>query len=82
MKQNWHFKFLMTFLISINGLYAQSDSCHLKFKVNGFNGGKIKMIGVYADQNYIADSTMMNDLGEFEFKRKSPFKPGYFYIIP
>ena len=81
MKQNWHFKFLMTFLISINGLYAQSDSCHLKFKVNGFNGGKIKMIGVYADQNYIADSTMMNETGEFEFKRKSPFKPGYFYII-
>lgn len=43
--------------------------------------GKIKLIGVYADQNYIADSTFMNESGEFEFRRKSPFKPGYFYVI-
>lgn len=72
---------LIIFGISVSGLYAQSDSCHLKFKVNGFTGGKIKLIGVYADQNYIADSTFMNESGEFEFRRKSPFKPGYFYVI-
>lgn len=60
---------------------AQTDSCHLRFEIKGGTAGKVKLIGVFADQNYIADSTMMNELGQFEFKRKSPLKPGYFYII-
>lgn len=45
------------------------------------SAGKVTLIGAFADQNYLADSTIANDKGYFEFKRKKPLKPGYFYII-
>ncbi|HEX5625553.1 MAG TPA: DUF4369 domain-containing protein, partial [Saprospiraceae bacterium] len=62
-------------------LAAQKDSCHIRVQIEGFNGGKVKLIGVYADNNYFADSAFVDEQGRFEFKRKSPLKPGYFYII-
>ncbi|MBK7809875.1 MAG: redoxin domain-containing protein [Saprospiraceae bacterium] len=72
------FLFVLTFNLKS---FSQQDSCHLKFEVKGETAGKVKLIGVFADQNYIADSTMIDADGKFEFKRKSPMKPGYFYVI-
>ncbi len=62
-------------------LLAQKDSCHIRFFIEGMPAGKIKLIGAFADQNYLADSTLSDDKGFFEFKRKSPLKPGYFFVI-
>lgn len=62
-------------------LFGQKDSCHIRFFIEGMNGGKVKLIGSFADQNYLADSTIADNSGYFEFKRKSPLKPGYFYVI-
>lgn len=64
-----------------NEVYGQKDSCDIKFYIDGMISGKVKLIGAYADQNYLADSAIANDKGFFEFKRKSPLKPGYFYVI-
>ncbi|MBK7233593.1 MAG: DUF4369 domain-containing protein [Saprospiraceae bacterium] len=72
------FLFVLTFNLKS---FSQQDSCHLKFEVKGETAGKVKLIGVFADQNYIADSTMIDADGKFEFKRKSPMKQGYFYVI-
>ena len=60
---------------------AQTDSCEIKVTIEGFTGGKIKLISVFGDQNFIADSTLMDAKGNFEFKKRSPFKSGYYYII-
>lgn len=75
--------FLLISLLLGSVLYAQplQDSCHLKFQVKGYTGGKVKLIGVYADQNYIADSAMMDAEGKFEIRSRNLLKPGYFYVI-
>lgn len=43
--------------------------------------GKVKFIAVFADQNYILDSTMADANGKFELKSKSAIPGGYFYAI-
>ncbi len=69
-------------VISISqSLFSQKDSCHIKFYIEGMTGGKVKLIGSFADQNYLADSAIVDNRGFFEFKRKSPYKPGYFFVI-
>lgn len=62
-------------------LNAQEDSCQIKFQVKGFNTGKVKFIAVFADQNYILDSAMVDENGNFELRRSSPVPSGYFYAI-
>ncbi len=69
------------FLGILNIGSTQTDSCRIKFYIEGMGAGKIKLIGAFADQNYLADSTFSDANGFFEFKRKSPLKSGYFYAI-
>lgn len=72
--------FIQSFLFG-TALFAQADSCHLKFQIKGFTEGKIKIIGVYADQNYFLDSAFLDKEGKFEIRKKEIIKPGYFYVI-
>ncbi|NOT36334.1 MAG: AhpC/TSA family protein [Saprospiraceae bacterium] len=73
--------FTFVFIFLVSGVFAQVDSCHIRFYIEGINAGKVKLIGSFADQNYLADSTVADKSGYFEFKRKSPLKPGYFFVI-
>ncbi len=72
--------FLFFSFISLN-LTAQQDSCHLQFLAEGYHSGNVKLIGVYGDRNFLQDSAFIDANGQFEFKRKSPLKPGYYYLI-
>ncbi|MBK9719058.1 MAG: redoxin domain-containing protein [Saprospiraceae bacterium] len=73
---------ILSVLLVSQTMMAQTDSCHIQFKVDGMKEGKVKIIGVFADQNYIADSTLITgNEGRFEIKRLHPLKPGYFYVI-
>ncbi len=60
---------------------AQEDSCHVRFQVKGYTGGKVIVIGSLADQNYLADSCLIDANGNFELKRKSPLKKGLFFVV-
>lgn len=74
----------LTFIITLFFLqtsYAQTDSCHISIHAAGYNSGVAKLISIYGDHNFLADSAIIDPTGKFEFKRKSPFKPGYFYVI-
>ncbi|MBK8953986.1 MAG: redoxin domain-containing protein [Saprospiraceae bacterium] len=68
-------------LFLVNGLFAQSDSCHIKFQIEGIQEGKVKFIAVFADQNYIIDSTLADASGKFELRSKTKIPSGYFYAI-
>ncbi|MBV6472271.1 MAG: Thiol-disulfide oxidoreductase ResA [Saprospiraceae bacterium] len=69
-------------LLFLSGIVqAQPDSCHLRFEIKGLQPGKVKFIAVFADQNYIIDSAMADDLGRFGLKRTRPLPTGYFYCI-
>ncbi len=72
--------FLIVLFVAGN-LFSQSDSCVLNFRIEGFHEGKVKFIAVFADQNYIADSTMIEASGNFVLRRKSPLPSGYYYAI-
>ncbi len=73
--------FLVCVLFSFNFLKAQADSCEIKIQVEGYKGGVAKLIGFFGERNYMEDSARVDSLGRFEFKRKSPYKSGYFYVI-
>lgn len=75
------FASIFSILFCAARLFAQTDSCDIRILVEGITPGKVKLIGAFADQNYLADSTMVDEHGVIEFKRKSPLKPGYFYVI-
>ena len=73
--------FLLLILFFAQGLIAQDDSCRILIQAEGYQGGVAKLIGIYGDQNFMEDSAYIDSTGRIEFRRKSPFKPGYFYVI-
>lgn len=75
------FASIFSILFCAAHLEAQTDSCDIRIFVEGIQPGKVKLIGAFADQNYLADSTLVDEHGFIQFKRKSPLKPGYFYLI-
>ncbi len=74
------FGFLICLLFA-GSLFSQADSCVLQFKIEGMKEGKVKFIAVFADQNYVADSTIADASGSFVLRRKSPLPSGYYYAI-
>ena len=75
------YSFLLLVLFLVKSLNAQLDSCHISFQVEGYKGGVAKLIGVYAERNFIEDSAKLDSTGRFELRRKSQLKPGYYYLI-
>lgn len=47
------------------------------------SGGTAKLVGIFADQNFLADSAKVNPDGTFTFQRDSAYLTGlYFVIVP
>jgi thiol-disulfide isomerase/thioredoxin len=68
---------LSTFII-IN-CNAQSE---ITIKMDGYTkGGVAKLIGVFGDQNYLADSAVIDNTGKCVFKNKDTYKTGLFYLL-
>lgn len=47
----------------------------------GINSGTAKMLGVYADQNYLADTTVVANDGTAVFKKAEGYTEGYYYLL-
>ncbi len=71
----------VSFLISQFSTFGQQDTCFIDIQAKGYTSGMARLIGVYADQNYLADSTLVSPEGNFVFKKKSPYKSGLFFVI-
>jgi peroxiredoxin len=63
------------------GLLAQADSCVLDVQATGLPAGKVKLIGMYCEQNYLADSATVDATGHFIIRRKKPLEAGYYYFL-
>lgn len=72
---------LLLFLLGTVCLFSQKDSVEIRCKVEGLKSGTVKLISVFGDQNLFVDSTFSNAQGEFEWIRKKPYHPGYYYLI-
>ncbi|OWY20138.1 DUF5106 domain-containing protein [Sphingobacteriales bacterium UPWRP_1] len=55
----------------------------INITVEGLMSGTAKLVGVYADQNFLADSAKVSPEGSFTFQRDSAYLSGlYFVIVP
>jgi peroxiredoxin len=75
---------LFLFLLLIPFLtHAQvADSTLIEATITGMANGKIRVVGIIGEQNYLADSTVAQD-GRFTLRRSSPLKPGFYtFLIP
>lgn len=71
-------------LFSISFLHAQTepkDSTYIEGFLEGQKSGIARLVGVYGDQNYLADSVMVDEKGHFILKRKSPLKAGFYTLL-
>jgi len=59
------------------------DSTLIEVQIEGIPAGKTRLIGVYGDRNYIADSAVVDATGRFEIRRKSPLLSGFYtFLLP
>lgn len=78
------FIFLAIFALLSSVSFGQTnapDSAVLDMFIKGLPTGKVKLIGMYGDQNYLADSAMVDANGHFTFRRKHPLPSGYYYAL-
>lgn len=62
---------------------AVQDSTFIDAYIEGLTAGPVKVVGIYGDQNYLADSTIADASGHFTLRRKSPLKAGlYTFLLP
>lgn len=75
-----HIIFLLLFQAVIAFAQAQ-ESPDIRIQIEGLPAGKAFLIGVFADQNYRADSAVVDANGQFIFNKNEPYKPGLFYVL-
>lgn len=60
-----------------------TKNANIQLFAAGINGGIAKLIGVFGDQNFIADSAAIKPDGSFTFERDSVYPAGlYFALLP
>lgn len=63
-------------------LQAQTiDSTLIDVTVEGIPAGIARVVGTYGDQNYLADSAMVDEKGHFIVKRQHPLPAGYYFFL-
>ncbi len=76
--------FLLAALQQLNAQVANTtDSTYIDVYAEGVGAGKVKLVGVYGDQNYLADSSLCDANGHFVLRRKSPLPSGFYtFLVP
>ncbi len=61
---------------------AKAEAPDITIQIEGYTGGgTAKLIGVFTDQNYLADSARISPTGEIRFKRSEPYFPGMLFAV-
>jgi peroxiredoxin len=75
------FRVFLFVILSLSTSYAQKK-LNLSFKVEGINGGTAKMVGIYADGNFLADTCVITPDGSFSFSGgKDGYHDGFYYMV-
>lgn len=64
-----------------NAVPAAVDSTLIDVYVEGMQAGKVRLVGTYGDQNYLADSAVADAKGHFLLRREKPLLPGFYYFL-
>lgn len=57
------------------------DSTLIDVTIEGMPAGKVRLVGTYGDQNYLADSASADAGGHFVVRRQKPLQPGFYYFL-
>ena len=57
------------------------DSTLIDVTLDGLGAGKVRVVGTYGDQNYLADSTTADEKGHFVIRREHPLLAGFYYFL-
>ena len=72
--------FLLT-ILSLSTLYAQTK-VSISINTEGYSTGTAKLVGVYADGNFLADTCVIAPNGSFRFNGgKEGYYEGFYYIV-
>ncbi len=67
---------------SLGALRAQTiDSTLIDVTIEGIPPGIARVVGTYGDQNYLADSTLVDAQGHLVIKRKNLLPAGYYFFL-
>jgi peroxiredoxin len=58
-----------------------ADSCVIEVFATNLGAAKVRLVGTYGDQNYLADSTLSDASGHFVLRRQKPLLSGYYYFL-
>ena len=58
-----------------------AKSTQLTLHLTGYNNGTAKLLGVYSDQNYLADSAAIAGDGTAVFNKPAGYTEGYYYLL-
>ena len=66
-----------------DGFKVVKGDVKMEFDIKNLNadGNPIKLIGMYVDKKYIADSAKIHDNGKFEFTNDKLFLKGFYYVV-
>jgi peroxiredoxin len=75
------FRIFLFVILSLSTSYAQKK-LNLSFKVEGVISGTAKMVGIYADGNFMADTSVIAPDGSFSFNGgKDGYYEGFYYMV-
>ncbi|MFN0015464.1 MAG: redoxin domain-containing protein [Saprospiraceae bacterium] len=57
------------------------DSTRIEVFIEGLQAGTARLVGTYGDQNYIADTTVVDATGHFVLRRQRPLQAGFYYFL-
>ncbi|MCC6462312.1 MAG: redoxin domain-containing protein [Saprospiraceae bacterium] len=72
---------LFTARLTATAVPPPTDSTLIEAYIQGLQAGKVRLVGNYGDQNYLADSTVVDASGHFTLRREHPLMPGFYYFL-
>lgn len=68
-------------LAGVHSIEESTPDVRIEVTVEGMEQGTAKMIGVLGDQNYIADTALIDAAGTMKFVRPTRYPEGFYYIL-
>lgn len=69
------------FLPQSAAAFEVADSTVIDVTIEGMPAGKVRLVGTYGDQNYLADSAVADAGGHFVLRRQKTLPPGFYYFL-
>lgn len=75
--------FLFFFIFFAQKLIAQNTAAEIRVQLNGYSDkiGLCRLIGLFGDQNYVADTASISSTGKLIFERAEGYKSGMYFIL-